>query len=88
MKRRLSVAIALVGNPSVVFFDEPTTGLDPETRRQLWDVLLRIRHGRAVVLTTHSMEEARSHLDHTHTQSIAMLPFPPPLLESCVFVVR
>jgi len=39
MKRRLSVAIALVGNPQLVFLDEPTTGLDPENRRQLWDIL-------------------------------------------------
>lgn len=58
MKRRLSVAIALVGNPKIVFLDEPTTGLDPENRRQLWDILSKCREGRAMVLTTHSMEEA------------------------------
>jgi len=39
MKRRLSVAIALVGDPKIVFLDEPTTGLDPENRRQLWNIL-------------------------------------------------
>jgi len=39
MKRRLSIAISLVANPHVVFLDEPTTGLDPETRRQLWNIL-------------------------------------------------
>lgn len=39
MKRRLSIAISLVANPSIVFLDEPTTGLDPETRRQLWNIL-------------------------------------------------
>ena len=39
MKRRLSVAIALVGDPKIIFLDEPTTGLDPENRRQLWDIL-------------------------------------------------
>ena len=39
MKRRLSIAIALVANPKIVFLDEPTTGLDPETRRQLWNIL-------------------------------------------------
>eukprot|EP00826_Nyctotherus_ovalis_P049944 TRINITY_DN6072_c0_g2_i3.p1 TRINITY_DN6072_c0_g2~~TRINITY_DN6072_c0_g2_i3.p1 ORF type:complete len:438 (-),score=123.72 TRINITY_DN6072_c0_g2_i3:948-2261(-) len=58
MKRRLSVAISLVGNPQIVFLDEPSTGLDPENRRQLWDILVRAREGRAVILTTHSMEEA------------------------------
>eukprot|EP01015_Nassula_variabilis_P003440 TRINITY_DN1225_c0_g2_i3.p3 TRINITY_DN1225_c0_g2~~TRINITY_DN1225_c0_g2_i3.p3 ORF type:complete len:224 (-),score=47.65 TRINITY_DN1225_c0_g2_i3:34-672(-) len=58
MKRRLSVAISLVGNPRVVFLDEPTTGLDPENRRQLWDILVANRGKRAILLTTHSMEEA------------------------------
>lgn len=58
MRRRLSVAIALVGNPKIVFLDEPTTGLDPENRRQLWDILAKCKDGRAMVLTTHSMEEA------------------------------
>jgi len=58
MKRRLSVAIALVGDPKIVFLDEPTTGLDPENRRQLWDILAKCKIGRAMVLTTHLMEEA------------------------------
>jgi ABC-type multidrug transport system ATPase subunit len=58
MRRRLSVAISLVGNPKIVFLDEPTTGLDPENRRQLWDILAKCKRGRAMVLTTHSMEEA------------------------------
>jgi len=58
MKRRLSVAVALVGSPPVIFLDEPTTGLDPDSRRQLWNVLLQIRVGKCMVLTTHSMEEA------------------------------
>ncbi len=58
MRRRLSVAISLVGNPKIVFLDEPTTGLDPENRRQLWDILGASRGTRAMVLTTHSMEEA------------------------------
>ncbi len=39
MKRRLSVSIALVGSPKIIFLDEPTTGLDPENRRQLWEIL-------------------------------------------------
>lgn len=42
MKRRLSVAMALVGDPKIIFLDEPTTGLDPENRRQLWDILIGI----------------------------------------------
>jgi ABC-type multidrug transport system ATPase subunit len=58
MKRRLSVAIALVGNPSVLFLDEPTTGMDPISRRHVWDVIEKAKQDRAVVLTTHSMEEA------------------------------
>jgi len=58
MKRRLSVAVSLVGNPRVVFLDEPTTGLDPDSRRALWDVLLEIKKNKCIILTTHSMEEA------------------------------
>jgi len=58
MRRRLSIAIALVGSPYLIFLDEPTTGLDPDTRREIWNVLLRIKQGKCVVLTTHSMEEA------------------------------
>jgi ABC-type multidrug transport system ATPase subunit len=42
MKRRLSLGISLVGNPSIVFLDEPTTGLDPENKRQIWDILSSI----------------------------------------------
>ena len=58
MRRRLSIGVALVGDPQVIFLDEPTTGLDPDTRRHLWEVLLRIKKGRCLILTTHSMEEA------------------------------
>ncbi|KAL2915890.1 hypothetical protein HK105_204591 [Polyrhizophydium stewartii] len=57
-KRRLSIAIALVADPRVVFLDEPTTGLDPEVRRVVWDVIARARGSRAILMTTHSMEEA------------------------------
>ncbi|ORZ30827.1 P-loop containing nucleoside triphosphate hydrolase protein [Catenaria anguillulae PL171] len=59
-KRRLSIAIALTGDPRVVFFDEPTTGLDPEVRRVIWNILSAARKGKTVVLTTHSMEEAET----------------------------
>lgn len=58
MKRRLSVAVALIGDPKLVFLDEPTTGMDPITRRHVWDIIQDAKKGRAVVLTTHSMEEA------------------------------
>ena len=59
-RRRLSIAISLVSNPKVVFLDEPTTGLDPETRRHIWDILKECNKdkSRAIMLTTHSMEEA------------------------------
>ncbi|XP_012921244.1 ATP-binding cassette sub-family A member 7 [Heterocephalus glaber] len=57
-KRKLATAVALVGDPAVVFLDEPTTGMDPSARRFLWNSLLAVvREGRAVVLTSHSMEE-------------------------------
>jgi ABC-2 type transport system ATP-binding protein len=58
-QQRLAVAIALVGDPELLFLDEPTTGLDPQSRRQLWDVIRGLRdRGRTVVLTTHYMDEA------------------------------
>eukprot|EP00727_Mastigamoeba_balamuthi_P001603 m51a1_g1144 hypothetical protein (1128) ;mRNA; r:261719-266744 len=60
MKRRLSVAISCVGDPKLLLLDEPTTGLDPVSRRQMWTSLQRLRTGRAVLLTTHSMEEAEA----------------------------
>ncbi|XP_071433900.1 phospholipid-transporting ATPase ABCA7 isoform X2 [Pithys albifrons albifrons] len=60
-KRKLSTAIALLGCPSVVFLDEPTTGMDPQARRFLWERILGvIRDGRSVVLTSHSMEECEA----------------------------
>jgi ABC-2 type transport system ATP-binding protein len=58
-KQRLSVACALAGRPELLFLDEPTTGLDPQSRRQLWNVLERFRsEGRTILLTTHYMDEA------------------------------
>ncbi|XP_060028822.1 phospholipid-transporting ATPase ABCA3-like isoform X1 [Erinaceus europaeus] len=57
-KRKISTAIALMGNPSVVLLDEPSTGMDPVARRHLWNVVSRTREsGKAVVVTSHSMEE-------------------------------
>ncbi|MBO8142426.1 MAG: ABC transporter ATP-binding protein [Firmicutes bacterium] len=58
-RQRLCIALALVNDPKVVFLDEPTTGLDPQARRNLWDIIRSIREdGRTVVLTTHYMDEA------------------------------
>jgi len=63
MKRRLSVAISLMGDPPVVFLDEPSTGLDPASRATLWDVIKLAKRQRAIVLTTHAMEEAEELCD-------------------------
>ncbi|HVT09007.1 MAG TPA: ABC transporter ATP-binding protein [Polyangia bacterium] len=58
-RQRLAVALGLVGDPEVLFLDEPTTGLDPQSRRALWDTIAALRsRGKTVVLTTHYMDEA------------------------------
>jgi ABC-2 type transport system ATP-binding protein len=63
-KQRLAVACALVGDPELLFLDEPTTGLDPQSRRQVWDIVNAFkRRGRTVVLTTHYMDEAEKLCD-------------------------
>lgn len=63
-QQRLSIALALVNDPLIVFLDEPTTGLDPQARRKLWDVIRNLRdENKTIVLTTHYMEEAETLCD-------------------------
>lgn len=59
-RRKLSLGIALVGNPRIVFLDEPTTGVDPESRRFMWKLISTTMQGRSVILTTHSMDECEA----------------------------
>jgi ABC-2 type transport system ATP-binding protein len=85
-KQRLAVACALVGNPQLLFLDEPTTGLDPQSRRQLWELIEKFQsEGRTIVLTTHYMEEAERLCDRVaivdHGKIIA-LGSPRDLVES------
>ncbi len=75
-RQRLAVATALVCNPKILFLDEPTTGLDPQSRRQLWDIIRAFQHyGGTVLLTTHYMDEAEKLCDRLaivdHGQIIA-----------------
>jgi lipooligosaccharide transport system ATP-binding protein len=66
MRRKLIVARALINDPKILILDEPTTGLDPQARRQIWDTVIRLRsEGKTIVLTTHYMDEAQELCDRT-----------------------
>jgi ABC-2 type transport system ATP-binding protein len=85
-KQRLAMACALVGNPELLFLDEPTTGLDPQARRNLWDLVEQLKtSGRTIILTTHYMDEAERLCDQVaimdHGRIIA-LGTPPELIAS------
>ena len=85
-KQRLAIACALVGNPELLFLDEPTTGLDPQSRRQLWSLIEEFKAtGRTILLTTHYMDEAEKLCDRVaivdHGHIIAQGP-PHDLIES------
>ena len=80
-QQRLSIALALVNDPALVFLDEPTTGLDPQARRSLWDLVKGLQtRGKTVMLTTHYMEEAAelcdrvAIMDHGHILEMGSVP--------------
>jgi ABC-2 type transport system ATP-binding protein len=65
LKQRVGIAVALVNDPDIVFLDEPTTGLDPTARHEVWKVIAGLKeHGKTIFLTTHYMEEAEELADH------------------------
>ena len=63
MRRRLTLGVALIGEPPIVFLDEPTTGLDPKNKREIWDILSHCKANRCMILTTHLMDEAETLCD-------------------------
>ncbi|NNF28537.1 MAG: ABC transporter ATP-binding protein, partial [Gemmatimonadetes bacterium] len=73
-QQRLAIACALVGDPDLLFLDEPTTGLDPQARRRLWDVILELRErGKTILLTTHYMEEAERLCDRVGVMDLGRM---------------
>lgn len=64
LQRRLSIAMALMSDPQILFLDEPTLGLDPHARKSVWDYILKLKKEKTILLTTHYLEEADSLADH------------------------
>ncbi len=58
MKRKLHLGISIIGDSTILLLDEPTSGMDPEARREIWDLLQDFKENRTIILTTHFMEEA------------------------------
>ncbi len=58
MRRRLSICISTLGDPYIIFMDEPTTGLDPNNKRKIWKLINQLKTNRVIILTTHMMDEA------------------------------
>ena len=73
MKRRLGVANAFIGNPKLVYLDEPSTGLDPESRQQLWRAVLVAKPGKSIILTTHALEEAEALCDRVGIMTFGLM---------------
>ena len=87
-KQRFSIATTLINNPKIIFLDEPTTGLDPQARRNLWDLIRGIRdRGATVIITTHYMDEAEILCDRVaiiDTGRIISLASPDKLIDDLV----
>ena len=87
-KQRLSIAVALVNDPKVLFLDEPTTGLDPQARRNMWDLIENIRNsGKTIIITTHYMEEAEKLCDRVaiiDTGKIVTIDTPKALIKKLI----
>jgi len=73
MKRRLNTANAFIGNPKLVYLDEPSTGLDPESRQQLWRAVLAAKPGKSIILTTHALEEAEALCDRVGIMTFGLM---------------
>ena len=87
-KQRFSIATTLINHPKIIFLDEPTTGLDPQARRNLWDLIRSIRdRGTTVIITTHYMDEAEILCDRVaiiDTGRIISLASPDKLIDDLV----